>query len=321
MKTKTILITLIAMLAVTAFVFQSCKKDIKESDPQTPPTYTNGEGEIGPIGGTIIIEDPSSPIDGVTLEIPEGALLNNTIIKISQASSDIKYPLDSTAVVLKLEPAGTTFNEPVELAFPMPENLDTNFLSIYYFDPINHIVEKFPTEFDFANNEVITNIDHFSYYTMSDDGIFARVWMYYKNEKTTVRVRIYGRKDGGYYGFNGVPTFLSNYPWALQLIDEYEDITSNVVSQFDVQLRKNQYWPANIVEQQKLNIYRDMSYYTGDIDIKVYDESFAIPYYQINQSTSRERELFFGGEAICFNYNGELNNNDKYYPRIKMEID
>lgn len=39
MKTKTILITLIAMLAVTALVFQSCKKDdIDDKEDPTPPT-------------------------------------------------------------------------------------------------------------------------------------------------------------------------------------------------------------------------------------------------------------------------------------------
>jgi hypothetical protein len=40
MKTKNILITLIAMLAVTVLVFQSCKKD--EENYTYPPVYTHG---------------------------------------------------------------------------------------------------------------------------------------------------------------------------------------------------------------------------------------------------------------------------------------
>jgi len=71
MKTKTILITLIALLAITAFIFQSCGKDDEEK-ANTPPTCkisspTNGQ-EIAK-GETITISVEATDSDGSITEV------------------------------------------------------------------------------------------------------------------------------------------------------------------------------------------------------------------------------------------------------------
>ncbi|HPE42944.1 MAG TPA: hypothetical protein PKV88_02590, partial [Bacteroidales bacterium] len=63
----------VLLLATTLTVLSSCKKDKVKTEPNTPPVYSNGQGEIGSTGGTVMIDDASSPINGASIVIPEGA--------------------------------------------------------------------------------------------------------------------------------------------------------------------------------------------------------------------------------------------------------
>ena len=107
MKTTRFFLLAIFLLAASVTVIYSCKKD-KDNTP-TVPVYTNGQGEIGSAGGTVMIDDANSPINGASIEIPEGALNSTVDIKIVTAPSNIYVSGDEQVVLVGFEPNGLTF--------------------------------------------------------------------------------------------------------------------------------------------------------------------------------------------------------------------
>nr|MBC8465675.1 hypothetical protein [bacterium] len=156
MKTSRIIsLFTVLIIVMVALVYNSCKKDNEEEPPPTGPVYTNGEGEIGPIGGTVKIEDPSSPINGASVQIPAGALSGNVTIKISKAPIGTYLPGDSSLTLIKMEPAGLVFQQPVTLGIPYTKYSNPSNLTIFYYNPDSlQIFEIQKTSVD-ATNKVV----------------------------------------------------------------------------------------------------------------------------------------------------------------------
>lgn len=75
---------------------------------------------IGPEGGIIEVTDPSSPLYGVRVEIPAGALEQETAITIGQAAAVPSLPPELTPLspIVTFQPEGLYFNLPVKITIP-----------------------------------------------------------------------------------------------------------------------------------------------------------------------------------------------------------
>ncbi|MCU4176468.1 PKD domain-containing protein [Carboxylicivirga sp. N1Y90] len=164
MKTKLFLLS-----ALIIFVFiNSCSKDEDGGAPNNePPVYTNGEGVIGTKGGTVKIDDSSSPLDGVELLIPEGALASDINIEISVAD-DVEFPFETNGDVIRFEPKGLTFNKPVELKLPYTSTDTTGLAVVHYDASIDKITEMPKLYVDRSSKTITATTTHFSTYLVFD---------------------------------------------------------------------------------------------------------------------------------------------------------
>lgn len=74
---------------------------------------------IGASGGTVEVTNAASPLYGVKVEIPAGALSNSTTISISKET--VLPPTSELSLlssIIKLEPTGTQFNSPIKITLP-----------------------------------------------------------------------------------------------------------------------------------------------------------------------------------------------------------
>ena len=93
---------------------------------------------IGSAGGTIE-GPPGSPIDGVSVHFPEGAVEDGTTISIGYNDGSVT-PVEGTFVgpILTLYTDGLEhFNEPVEITVPLPD--DNVILIPYYIDDLDKL--------------------------------------------------------------------------------------------------------------------------------------------------------------------------------------
>ncbi|MBI9037557.1 MAG: hypothetical protein JEY97_05430 [Bacteroidales bacterium] len=209
MKTKNRLVNLL----ITIFTFLllanlSCiKKDIN-NDSSGNPLYETGEGEIDAQGGTIIVSDPTSDIEGSYIIVPENALSSPVFIKIVSVSDQIQIPGDTLIPVIKYEPDTLTFNIPVELGFSYDNTLNGQFLRPFSFLPYeNTFIETPLIEIDNVSNIIKTQTDRLSYnFAIADNRIKNGVEMLNIDGKIGVRVDIFGT-----YNENGLMAIPANH--------------------------------------------------------------------------------------------------------------
>jgi len=315
MKTKTIIIALVSLLAITAIVFQSCKKD-NPKDP-TPPVYTNGEGEIGEIGGTVKIDDPSSPINGASIVIPEGALSNNTTISIVSAPTNIYFPGDSTLRLIAFEPEGLKFTKPVQITIPY-ENSDTENIDIFYYNPDSLIISQIPKISINSTNKLITGeTNHFSYYTVYSRRETMDIEMLNINGKIGARLKL--------NNLAGIPTSITygaatGY-WNVWNALKYS--SGQQYSVFVVKLYKEGFFWDSEEAEIKLYINRvftsQFDYYKGEI-YKTWDGDSR---YLTEILSDSELETWFSGEPLIFNFSNSdysQNDNSKYFIKVKWAL-
>ena len=107
-------------------------------DDGPPPEQTNRtQNVIGPEGGTVEVTDPNSPIKGVKVTIPPGAVAQKTTIFIEDtwdapklpAGLSIDYPIINFG-------SGITFLKDVEITFPVTyiPSRDEDILGAYYWN-------------------------------------------------------------------------------------------------------------------------------------------------------------------------------------------
>ena len=107
----------------------------------TPTTY-EAEATIGPEGGEVEVTDPSNPLYGTSLIIPDGVLENNTIITI-RITDNSEIPLEDyfegsnayeiAGQIIELGPSGLSFSKSVTLRLPSVDLVDDKFLMIMNF--------------------------------------------------------------------------------------------------------------------------------------------------------------------------------------------
>lgn len=105
MKAKQLLFALIA----GTFLFQFCSDNnpVKMEEAESTASKT-----IGTAGGSVETEN------GITLNIPQGALQQDTEIKVTSLEGNTFGELG--AIGAKLEPDGLTFDSPATIQFPLP---------------------------------------------------------------------------------------------------------------------------------------------------------------------------------------------------------
>ena len=80
---------------------------------------THASLAVGPSGGIVAVTDSASPLFGVRVSVPPGALLSDTIITVSEPMVVPTFQNGSAAIVaVQLEPSGLSFTKPVTLEVP-----------------------------------------------------------------------------------------------------------------------------------------------------------------------------------------------------------
>jgi hypothetical protein len=116
---------------------------------------------IGTDGGTIEVSNENSPIFGLKLNIPSGAVDTDTVISISSYN-----PTNGSSPELsfRCEPSGIKLNQPIEIEFPLsPINYTEPFTLVVLDEENNSFRPTFvPVEYDETNGCLRTKIFHFT---------------------------------------------------------------------------------------------------------------------------------------------------------------
>jgi len=124
---------------------------------------------------TVEVTDDSSPIKGVSVEIPPGAISNDCTITISEVKNPPILPENTKAIgnVVEFGPSGITFSVPVTIMMPYAKAdldnagiTDPAELEVFTYDTSTLSWEKIPVDsVDTINKVLICKVEHFSMYT------------------------------------------------------------------------------------------------------------------------------------------------------------
>jgi hypothetical protein len=122
------------------------------------------------------VTDDNSPIDGVCVEIPQGALSDSCTITIGVVANPPTFPADTKAIGKAIEfgPAGITFSTPVSLVIPYTQEDLVNAgvrhpadLQLFMYDTSTLSWEEIPVDsVDEVNSRLICKVGYFSMYGM-----------------------------------------------------------------------------------------------------------------------------------------------------------
>jgi uncharacterized protein (TIGR02145 family) len=302
---KNNLILLIAIATLTTF--SHCKKDEKE-EPK-PPVYTNGQGEIGKIGGTVRIDDPQSPINGAYVEIPEDALSSNTHIKISLAPSSVHFQADTSRLIVKFEPTGLQFSKPITIALPYGNDDNGSDLDIFHYEPDSIIITQIPKKsYDPVKGIVIGETMHFSFFTTWDGKAELEVEMLRISNKIAAKLRL--------KNLDKIPTsFGVGYAnvW-LKIKESFGE------SMFIVELFKDGFFWNQKVATRLISFNKNVSgmvHQGSVIDLLNSNTLYTTPYLT-HYGPDSELAVWFSGEPLIFlfdDFTPDLN--DRYFIKIK----
>ena len=253
-------------------------KNITANFAEVPPVYANGQGEIGVLGGTIKIEDESSPLNGLSLTIPQGALESEENISISLNESDT-FPYYSEASIIKLEPSGLEFLQDVQIEIPYESSIENiEGLSVVYYDVENEneIVEfQEIVEIDEENKTITASINHFSNFLIWDRGIRLEVEMLDINGTIGAKVKVagaYGDLDGLKY----VGTSLIHDPLNLSnAFDVLVDFTlgENLYAYFELRLFQDQLIGRDQKAWSRITMQRVRPFAAGPFSVNIRDKN------------------------------------------------
>ncbi|MCD4772443.1 MAG: hypothetical protein K8R41_03555, partial [Bacteroidales bacterium] len=257
MKKRNILFLLAVLLLSSFMILQfGCKKD-KDEDP-TPPTYTNGQGEIGSIGGTVMVDDASSPIDGASIVIPEGAIEETVNISIQQESTT-NVAGHSNLITIQFLPEGLAFLKEVEITLPWSKTNQTAANTrAYYLDEDNSTIKQLEIKnVDTQNKLTTAYISHFSIFFSDPDEL--------NHEIELVKT---GNYFAGYFNlqtaFDQIPAIINNTRNADDIIDQ-EDGLQNCFVRLIFELHEKDGWFWSEVADMALYVSYDE--WSGDWSI------------------------------------------------------
>ncbi len=298
---------------------KSCQKDIITLNPGI--VYTEGEGSIGPRGGIVMIDDETSPLNGAFVEIPEGALKTDTLIKISQAPAEVDNLADSLATLVKFEPQGLVFEIPITIGIPVQiNNADTAGLHIFHFDPDSLIYTKMPKRrINPDNHIIIGETMHFSYYTAIDQSAKIDIEMLHIDNKIGVRLKL---KDLDKIRTNHSTCINSGYCNVWEVIRYH---TSYDKSVFNLRLyRHRSMWNDDLIESKNIYVWRRTHGAAADAVVLIgYDgpgndeEAYRTSYISQNGVNS-ELAMWNSGEPLVFYFDDfQPDSGHNYYVKVK----
>jgi len=91
-------------------------------------------------GGTVIVPDLGSPLDGTSVVIPPDALGEPTLITVEEVGDLPGMPDFTPIISVKLGPPGTQFAEPVTITIPLPDDASPNLdYTVEYFNELEQV--------------------------------------------------------------------------------------------------------------------------------------------------------------------------------------
>jgi hypothetical protein len=132
-------------------------------------TIPEAAGVIGPEGGEVAVTNPSSPINGVKVTVPENALEENNTISISYNKTPPGgLPADATLIssVLRVDiSSDKEFKEPVKITLPftVPLSPNVDVPAVFYWDAEKMEYDTLQiNDVDYINNSVTFSTIHFT---------------------------------------------------------------------------------------------------------------------------------------------------------------
>jgi len=177
---------LLGVIFLTLLVLTGCGVGVVEDDGEdvvvpnydytTTVTPVASQDVSASSGGVVEVTASTSPLNGLKLTIPSGALPTNTTVTIGQVNNPPELPsgLNYIGAPIDLEP-DILFNSPLTIEIPYhDEHLsdagisDDTALELYYYDESTGEWEEVTIiSIDTANNKIIAQITHFSYYAVT----------------------------------------------------------------------------------------------------------------------------------------------------------
>jgi len=133
--------------------------------------FKDGKGTVGAKGGIISVEDSNSQLNGVKIEIPEGALSSDIEISIHEVGNEfLLKEAEPDAFWIRMEPSGAKFEKPVKIGIPYG-NKNPEEITMWWSDGIDKGGEVPFMEIDANKKMYYAGLDHFTYFGLT--GIFG----------------------------------------------------------------------------------------------------------------------------------------------------
>lgn len=323
MKKRNILFIVAALFLGSFMIVQfRCRKDrAVEPIPPIQPVYTDGFGEIGSIGGTVMIDDPGSPIDGASIEIPQGALDETLSIEIKQPDSNYYINGDHIHMIIDIKPSGVNFKKDVIIGIPYTAYSDENYFRAFHFNPEGNLLEE-------LNLVDINKVNKIFYCQTEQTGL-------YFCDEMAMDIELVKVNDGGNTRlaavaqisslFENIPTgwdyTLNGYPNALSVL--YSDYVPGVGSNYKVSLFEK--GTGTSVDEVELEIL--ISQTTSGNEIAAVqvgewkDNVFSLIYQQGLLDKDVIANTWMRGFPLLFVFKGfEPNSSDKYYAKVSWVV-
>jgi photosystem II stability/assembly factor-like uncharacterized protein len=266
MSNSRIGVTASSMCLLVVLCHWGCKKsdDIVATSNGSYQIYELA-GTIGAGGGKVQVTNANSSINGAFVEVPAGALNSNVDISIVITPANIVPPIDSTATLIRFQPAGVTFNSPVKIGLPYRSSL-TNLNEVkafYYSRETSEVRELIVDSIDSHNHIVVTQTEHFSDFFAGSSSVGMSINMINMGGNAVgARVSVFGKSNGTNIGLYGIPTdvlFLAaaGYGNAGDVCENYFPSSGSLYSIFVLRLKETKLLlPDVIVAKQTLYVKR-----------------------------------------------------------------
>lgn len=157
--------------------------DDDSSDDDSSDDFDPVSAVIGPDGGIIEVTDPYSPIYGLKIEVPSGALTEEREISatvVDEPKNEVPY---SSALFPQVDfgPDGAVFEKPIRITYlitpEMLQNLGVSsvdelkdFLNVYYWDEVSQVWNLLNiVDIDLLNNTITFETNHFTIFSVIFD--------------------------------------------------------------------------------------------------------------------------------------------------------
>ena len=122
----------ISELILALAIVWTCKRE-QEQNPSTDITYNDCKGLILAGGGRIILNDPNSLLNGVSVDIPQCTLGNPVTISINEIKTDYSFENKSSDIFVSLEHSVTHLLEPVNIGILYKSDGNSDSLQVNFY--------------------------------------------------------------------------------------------------------------------------------------------------------------------------------------------